>query len=141
MTIHNPLHRSVKIPSNVDVGTITVIVSRDALWMDVTQRLGETEIENYHRVASCISYGEQVYKWIHRYMPNARIVVSVEPTKPGEPVAPSYVGLSPNFPDQSEVVKRVMNMMKDLADNPGAWLVTTGGPEHVRIGKKHGEKS
>lgn len=139
MKIRHALQSSIKIPSNVDVGTITVIVSRDALWLDVSAQIGD-EIHAYHRVASCISYGEQVYKWIHRYMPNARIVVSVEPTKHGEPVFPSYVGLSPNFPNQSEVVKRVMNMMKDLADNPMAWLVIDGGPEHVRIGKKHGEK-
>lgn len=137
MSIQRPLQKSVrKLPSNVDVGTITIIVNRDAVWLDATERLGEAEMEIYHRVASGISFAEQVYAWVHRYMPNARIVVSAEPNKEN-PTSPSYVGLSPDFPQEAEVIKRVMSMMNDLADNPHAWLVLTNGPDHVRIANRH----
>lgn len=142
MTLRNPLSQKVqKLPSNVDVGTITIIVQRQMAWMDAEQRLGAEEMESYHQTASGINLAETIWKWCKATYPNARLVVSAEPgvDENGEPNnLPFYVGFSPDFPDEAATMKRIMHAVEDLMNNPEVWLVHKNSPTHVAIDKRHG---
>jgi hypothetical protein len=144
MTIQNPLGKNVRtLPSNVDIGTITIIVQRHMVWLDAQQRLGEAEMENYHRTASGVNLAEHIYKWVKHTYPNARLVVSAEPGIDEEgnvSPLPCYVGLSPDFPDEAKVIKRIMRAIEDMVNNPQVWLVPLNSPTHVAISKRHGVK-